>query len=237
MRRIISITALLLVLGLVVASLVLFVQQRRQKAPSVSPLPSASSVPQKTPQPTVSKVTPQVSANITVTNPTQHAPVSLPFQVTGEARVFENQLAYRVTNCKGTIYFQGSTYAQSPDVGQYGPYAVTVEMLPAPQGTTGCVEVFSYAPKDGAEINNVSVPVTFNLSPSTRITAYFSKEGASNDCVSVYPLTRYTMKTTSVARRALDALLVGPAPYEKKMAIVLTSIPELPYRNLLLQMV
>jgi hypothetical protein len=99
------------------------------------------------------------STNIKLLSPRQGQTVSIPFTIRGEARVFENQLNYRVKDAKGTVLLEGNTMANSPDVGQFGPFEVEVKTLDLPKGSKIKIEVFTYSPKDGSEIDNVSIEV------------------------------------------------------------------------------
>lgn len=124
----------------------------------VTPLPS--SVLPSLVTPTNILPTENEEANIIVTEPKPHETVQRTFAVSGKARVFENVLHYQVTDDKGAVLAEGSTEAQSPDVGQYGPFAIRV-ILTETTAKTGKLEVFSLSPKDGSEINNVTIPLQF----------------------------------------------------------------------------
>lgn len=104
--------------------------------------------------------TPSYSENIKVTYPKPGQLVSPSTAIKGEARVFENSFAYRVLDSNGKKLLEGHAMADAPDVGQFGPFDVTIEFS-TPSSGTGTIEVFEYSAKDGSEINKVVVPVVF----------------------------------------------------------------------------
>lgn len=103
---------------------------------------------------------PPVSGNITVTFPLANATVGAQLVVQGQARVFESTVNYRLTDSNNTVLASGFATAQAPDIGQFGPYAITTSYL-APGTSTGTLEVFAVSAQDGSEIDMVTVPVTF----------------------------------------------------------------------------
>lgn len=101
--------------------------------------------------------------NIIVTRPTANALVGNPIIIQGEARVFENNLNYRLLDAQGHILTQGFTTADAPDIGEFGDFSITASYTPT-QASTGTLEIFSLSPMDGSVINLVTAPVRF---PST----------------------------------------------------------------------
>ncbi len=77
----------------------------------------------------------------------------------GKARVFENVVSIRLKDKNGKILFQGTTNAQSPDVGQFGLFQkeVTFETMQK----EGTLEVYQASARDGSEIDKVTIPVKF----------------------------------------------------------------------------
>lgn len=123
----------------------------------------SSNVPTNTNEPTNKPVNvnqPVTDANIKVSTPTAGELVGDSFTIKGEARVFENQFAWRVRDANGKIIVDGSAYASAPDVGQFGPYEIPVSYT-QPATAVGQVEVFQYSAKDGSEVDKVIVPVRF----------------------------------------------------------------------------
>lgn len=98
--------------------------------------------------------------NIHLFAPVAQSTVSSPLVIKGEARVFENVVLYRVKDENGTILAQGSTLAQSPDIGLFGPFSTEVA-IPLNDSQDGTLEVFTSSPKDGSEINKITIPIVF----------------------------------------------------------------------------
>lgn len=191
---------LIIIVGLVVLN------KQSQNTPLSETLPTAA-----LPSPSIDP-----DANIRVTSPRATQILTLPIIIEGEARVFENQLNYRVSNCEGNVLTEGIVTAESPDMGLFGPFRAEVRALPEPQGRSGCIEVFSGSPKDGSEINMVKVPVSLNVSDSATIKVFFSREETGGDCTSVFSVKRFIASTQAPARLALEELLRGPVWFEKQ---------------------
>jgi hypothetical protein len=100
------------------------------------------------------------TANIIVTEPKANSTVSLPFTISGRARVFENQFNYQVLDANSKVLKSGSAYANSPDSGQFGNFSIEVSSLTAGSSGKLTVEVFDYSAKDGSKQDVVSIPVT-----------------------------------------------------------------------------
>lgn len=103
---------------------------------------------------------PTVSENIRVTSPKPGDVVTSPFIVSGEARVFENQLTVRLSNSTGTALFDQPVTARAKDVGEFGPFKVNMHYQ-FKNTKEGFVEVFNYSAKDGSIENLVKIPVKF----------------------------------------------------------------------------
>jgi len=97
------------------------------------------------------------NANIILESPKAGDTLSSQFVIKGKARIFENQLNFRVRNSKGQSLIEGTMAAQAASAGQFGPFDATVSSVP--KGTT-TIEVFDHSAKDGSEIDKVSIEVT-----------------------------------------------------------------------------
>ena len=94
-------------------------------------------------------------ANIYVTSPLPGSNIGNILTIAGNARVFENVVNYRIKDPSGAVIDSGFTTASASDVGQYGPYEVTVDLSTiAPQPLT--VEVYWQSAKDGSDADLVS---------------------------------------------------------------------------------
>lgn len=108
-----------------------------------------------TTNPTISE-----NGNVIVENPVSGDTVSSPLTITGQARVFENQLNWQVIDGNSIVISEGTAYANSPDVGQFGDFSVSAT-FPTPATDTGTVDVFVYSAKDGTKSEVASVPINF----------------------------------------------------------------------------
>lgn len=155
--------------------------------------------------------------NIRVVSPESNDEVGLPLIIRGQARVFENQFSWRVRDADGTILVEGSAMANSPDIGQFGPFEILAS-YPAPKGNTGTVEVFNYSARDGSEENMVRIPVRFDRSvDAMNVQVFFGNRQRDPDglrCETTYAATRRIPRTSSPARAALEELLKGPTKTE-----------------------
>lgn len=157
------------------------------------------------------------NANIRVNLPKSNDVVRLPITISGEARVFENQLNYRVRDTDGIILMEGLALAKSPDIGQYGPFSIRIDSLPDSVIKILTLEVFDYSAKDGTEIDTVKVPVNLDIEGTMVVKVFFGSKKAppGEECTTIYSTDRLIVKTQSTARAALEELLKGPIFVEK----------------------
>lgn len=100
------------------------------------------------------------SGNMKLLSPESNSKVKSPLIIKGEALVFENQLSYQLFDEDGSVLAEGSGYANSPDMGEFGEFEIKID-FPEPKGNSGSLEVFDYSAKDGSKIDVVKIPVTF----------------------------------------------------------------------------
>lgn len=99
------------------------------------------------------------SANITVETPLSYSHITgNTVEVSGTARVFENQLNWELRT-DTTVLFSGLAMADAPDIGQFGPYTFEIDVSSIPADTILTLEVFDYSAKDGTKENRVIVPL------------------------------------------------------------------------------
>lgn len=220
LRIVILLGSILLFLAVAVGLVVKKEVNKRIPEFGMHTIPSAViSAPVNTPLPSQDKSQP----NIYVSSPTKSAVVSLPFSVTGRARVFENQLNYQLLTASGKVLIEGTAYAQSPDAGEFGPFAFTIDSLPNPTYSPVILEVFDYSAKDGVKQDIVSLPISINMLKAMDIKVFFLEEGAT-DCTAVTPVRRFVPKTEAVAKIALNELLKGVFAVEKEKKLT-TQLP------------
>lgn len=146
--------ALGVILVLILLAIAFLAGKQFAPVPQPSPTPTTEE-PTPTPEPIISE-----SGNIIVSSPKPAEKISSPLVLEGEARVFENVVDYRLRDTNGNILVEGFASAQSPDIGEFGPFRAEIE-FPKPEGELGILEVFSTSPKDGSEINKVIIPIKF----------------------------------------------------------------------------
>jgi hypothetical protein len=125
--------------------------------------------PQQSAQPTSAPAAPVESAegNIRVSEPKPHTTLKVPFTIKGEARVFENVIQVRIENQDKQVMYQGFGTAQSPDVGEFGPFEFTIDgkeniLQFMNLSKSGEIIVFEASAKDGSEVNIVKIPFTLS---------------------------------------------------------------------------
>ncbi len=100
------------------------------------------------------------SVNVIVTAPLEGDFVGYTFVATGIARVFENVVSWRLKDADGTLLVEGHVMANSPDIGQFGPFLIPIDATTA-KGKTGTLEVYQASAKDGSDIDKVTIHVVF----------------------------------------------------------------------------
>jgi hypothetical protein len=99
------------------------------------------------------------SGEIEVEVPARGEQVAGTFEVKGKARVFEGRVNYRL-RAQGQVLTEGSTQAQAPDAGQFGPFQIALTWtMPQPPGTPAELEVFAIRAKDGVPDHVVTIPL------------------------------------------------------------------------------
>jgi hypothetical protein len=105
------------------------------------------------------------SENITIYAPQPDERVSQDFEIKGQARVFENVVSFRVSNkLTGKVYSAGSTLTNAPGAGKFGELTHTIHLKQDRTLISGeklLLEVFQASPKDGSEIDKITIPITF----------------------------------------------------------------------------
>lgn len=134
--------------------------------PGITPAPvTATPTPTTLPRGTLTpSPSPQSSPNITVITPRSGDTVSSPLVVRGQARTFEQNVNFRLRQSDGKVLVEDFTTAQAEDLGIFGPYSKTLTFS-SPTTQTGTLEVFQVSPKDGSEIDKVTVNVRFASAP------------------------------------------------------------------------
>ena len=96
---------------------------------------------------------------IWITSPKQDQKVGSPLEVTGSARVFEAAVNIRLVDSTGKMIAEGFATASEGAPGR-GDFKYSLDFNAASPGK-GELEVFWTSPKDGKELDKVSVPVNW----------------------------------------------------------------------------
>lgn len=100
------------------------------------------------------------TSNISVRTPQPNTFVKSPLVVEGLGRAFEQNAVVRLKDGKGVEITKIAVTGTAPDAGIYGPYRAELT-FEKPKTKTGTLEIFQNSPKDGKEIDKVTVPVRF----------------------------------------------------------------------------
>jgi len=147
-------------------------------------------------------------ANIKVASPAPGTSVTSPIQIKGSARVFENNVNYRLV-VANSVVAESFVTALSPDVGQFGPFAAQLNFA---DSGPAFLDVFNYSAKDGQLENMVRIPLML-VSDYRTVQIYFSRRG-SNTCDNVAAVSRKIPRTQTPARATVSQLIAGPTPEE-----------------------
>ncbi|NQU77518.1 hypothetical protein HQ544_02360 [Candidatus Falkowbacteria bacterium] len=101
------------------------------------------------------------TGNIIVESPTPDETVTSPFEITGQAKVFEGTVLVRLRNQDGKIVVPVQIVnVHAEEAGEFGSFKIKInyQFYATKEGT---VEVYSEDARDGSEINMVEVPVKF----------------------------------------------------------------------------
>lgn len=157
------------------------------------------------------------SANIIVLTPTKGERVGFPFLAKGRARVFEGTVNLRLKDQENQILFEGFSTAFGQEMSEFGPFEKEIDFLlkrPATREVT--LEVFWLSPRDGQELDLVSLPLEIDLGETMKMNLFFNNENLDPQfsCNKVFPVPRIIPKTQAPGRKALELLLQGPIPFE-----------------------
>lgn len=133
--------------------------------------------------------------------------VANPVVVTGRARTFENNVALRIRDARGTLITETFT-TSTGEMGHHNPYRGTLWVTRDPDREI-TVEALEYSARDGSEQSLVSVTRPYNVE-LIDATLYFP----DTKCTTVHAYKRRVPKSVSHARLLVEALLAGPLPTE-----------------------
>lgn len=141
------------------------------------------------------------------------------FTLRGEARTFENTVAWRVRAADRSVLAEGFTTATG-EMGVFSSFSTTVALERAYSGAA-TIEVYQNSAKDGTEIDKVTLPVTFAVASTDArndISVFFTnaqRNPGAADCSRVFAAARSIASTSGIARAAVEELLRGPTAAER----------------------
>lgn len=100
------------------------------------------------------------SGEMIVTSPKPDSLANGTVIVTGRARAFENIVSIRLKDADGKMIVDTFTTAEGADIGEFSKFNKTIHFS-VPKTSAGTIEVFEVSPKDGAEINKVTIDLIF----------------------------------------------------------------------------
>ncbi len=187
--------------------------------------------------------TASASQNVIVSSVVKNAALPNPFVILGRARVFENQVSWRVLDAHGKTLASGSALTNAPEPGRFGQFRVRSFFDRLPETANGRLDVYTLAASDGSEQDIVSIPVTF-VQKVIPVKVFFSNikidpqslqslnSGTIQDCEKVYATTRRVYLTESVAEAAILELLKGPSAAEQALGFVTSIYPGTELRSI-----
>lgn len=152
----------------------------------------------------------QINAPIQFTSPDSGAFVSTQFTVTGQARVYENTLLWRIFDANEQLIDDGFIMVDSPDIGEFGPFSLDLDVA---EVTTGSfvVELFTYSAEDGSIDFMVDREFLLQDQRKTTVNVFFLDVDAGElACDEVDFERRTTAYTSAPATYAMQELLAGP---------------------------
>lgn len=201
---------IIIIFGLFLGAVVFQQPQNKESDPQSS---------QATPTPT-----PLSSQNIRVSTPILNQEIGVPLSIKGEARVFESVVRVRLRDANGMVLVDDITLSEGTEIGEFGPFEARLS-YPAPSTPTGVVEVFQNSPRDGSEVDKVTIPVTFKQVTTQDVQVFFTTKDSGLNCEVVWPVIRRVERTPSIARVALLELLEGPTITDQQQGFR-TNIPD-----------
>lgn len=161
----------------------------------------------------IEKETINKEPNIIVYSPKEGENLTFPFKIKGQARVFENLFNIRIIDEEiNEIIYETTAMANAPDSGQFGEFDKIIDYLfKKPKGENIIIEVLCYSPKDGSELDKVSILANIKLENTIAVNMFFSNNimDPQISCNKVFPIERIIPKTNTPAQKALELLLEG----------------------------
>lgn len=160
--------------------------------------------------------------NIVVDLPKSGDTISGPFQISGKAKTwyFEGDFPIELIDEQGNKIAQGYARAMGDWMtNEYVPFEMgEINFVSYPSATTSGFVVFRKDnPSDMRELDEeFRVPVIITPIETTKVKVYFNNNNLDPQisCNKVFPAEREIIKTSAIARAALEELLKGPTSKE-----------------------
>lgn len=101
---------------------------------------------------------PTKNAAVEIVSPKPNTTIKNPVKITGQAAVFEAVLQIRIKDASGLILAQTKTMTAQGQ--KMSPFSANVKYK-KPTRPKGAIEIYSLSPKDGSEINKITIPIVF----------------------------------------------------------------------------
>ncbi|PIR88059.1 MAG: hypothetical protein COU10_01260 [Candidatus Harrisonbacteria bacterium CG10_big_fil_rev_8_21_14_0_10_45_28] len=158
--------------------------------------------------------------DIRVYSPISGQRITRPLVIVGEARVFENTFLFALKDEYGNLLANGYSSTNASDIGQFGPFVVSLWYDERADNTLATVEVYNQSARDGSVENLVSIPVLLSSEEQMSLKVFFGNsksDPTAQNCGMTYPVVRVVPKTQAVARGALNLLFAGPSEVEQSL--------------------
>ena len=159
---------------------------------------------------------------IKVSKPGLNDSISTPLEIEGEARgswFFEASFPVELLNEKGEVIASGIAQAQSDWMTEnFVPFKAKIDFLPSLSGK-GTLVLKKDNPSGLPEYDEqAEIPIVFQPVESIKIKTFFNNNQLDPEfsCNKVFPIEREIVKTSAIARAALEELLKGPTEKDKQ---------------------
>jgi len=164
--------------------------------------------------------------NLAISQPVSNQAISSPVQISGQARVFEGLVFFRVVDSRNVILANGSveTGVSAPDWGQYSQ---TLEY--SANTPTGFIEIYSQSDDDGSVQDLIRIPVQFSDFTNQVLNVFYSNINQDPEllnCDIVYPVPREVPFAENILAVLLGELFEGLTDEDIEQGFV-NNLPEL----------
>ncbi len=183
---------------------------------------------------------PVIEPNIIVDSPKPGTVISGPFAISGKAKgfYFEATFPVKLIDSQNNVIAAGYAKATSDWMtADYVPFETgEINFLLYPSATTSGFVVFSKDNPSGLPEKDEEFRVAVIISPieTIKVKAYFNNSNLDPQisCNKVFPIEREVIKTSAVAKAALEELLKGPTEAETNQGFITSINPGVKIQSL-----